>query len=75
MPIPELPEIPTFCDVCCMYPAENLVPERFLYDDWTIDVYCPLCLDDFLSQFPIDFKKLRERETTGKYKKTGVKGR
>jgi hypothetical protein len=67
MNTPKLPDIPAFCDICCMYPAENIVPDRFSIDDWTAEVYCPLCLDDFLSQFPVYFKELQNRELTGKY--------
>lgn len=67
MNTPELPDIPAFCDICCMYPAGNIVPDRFSIDNWTTEVYCPLCLDDFLSQFPIYFKELQKRELTGKY--------
>ena len=69
MNIPSLPDIPTFCDICCMYRAENLIPDRFSVDQWTVEVFCPLCLDDFLSQFPINFKELQKREITGRYNK------
>lgn len=29
MNTPQLPDIPVFCDICCMYPAGNIVPDRF----------------------------------------------
>tara|TARA_B110000027_G_C16057413_1_gene272822 strand:- start:869 stop:1096 length:228 start_codon:yes stop_codon:yes gene_type:complete len=33
MNTPELPDIPAFCDICCMYPAGNIVPDTFSIDN------------------------------------------
>ena len=70
MNTPTLREIPTMCDICCAYPSDTMVPDRFELDDWTLSVYCPLCLDEFLSLFPIHFAALRRRELTGRYSYT-----
>lgn len=60
--------LPSLCTVCITYTAECVVPDR--HDDsfpFRFDVMCIVCLDEFLSMFPLRPSDIAKRETEGRW--------
>lgn len=62
----KIPPLPELCTICLKKDALHLVPDR-CPEQWRFDGLCPLCLDSFLSFFPITIKKIQHRETHGTF--------
>lgn len=60
------------CDLCARICADHLisVPDRAALDPpYGVESYCLLCLDAFLSLFPLHPSDVRTRETIGRWGK------
>lgn len=66
-----LPFTPADCYVCNAPNAKQIVPERSEMStplETLFYVYCPLCFDSMIGFFPINCKKIYNREIYGSFK-------
>ena len=68
--LPPLPSLPSLCEVCLRENSMQILPvrgEEKTLMDIKYQVFCPLCLDSFCNFFPINLKKIHNRELIGKF--------
>ena len=65
----QLPEIPGLCNICLQPNSDQIIPNRDESLPWIFQIFCPTCVENFLSIPPFHFKKIRDRQIYGKLQK------